>query len=170
TFGNAAEIIISVFALRRGLVGLVKASLTGSIIGNTLLILGSALFVGGVRHGSQRFDARSVGRHAAMMILAVSAMVLPAVFALFERDVAVREEVSIGVSVLLLATYGAYVYYSYFSDETRARREAARSLGAVRNAWSVRRSLGVLAGAILGTVVASELLVEAVEGVTRALR
>src|SRR5512143_3366437 len=109
TFGNAAEIIISIFALRRGLIALVKASLTGSIIGNTLLILGTSLFVGGVRHGSQRFDPKAVGRHAAMMILAVSAMTLPAIFASVERDAYVREEVSISVSILLLATYGAYI-------------------------------------------------------------
>jgi Ca2+:H+ antiporter len=171
TFGNAAEIIISIFALRRGLVVLVKASLTGSIIGNLLLILGTSLVVGGARHGSQRFDAKAVGRHAAMMILAVSAMVLPAVFALFESSPPVREEVSIGVSILLLLTYVAYLYYSYFSAQTRARREAVRALGRPSGrSWTVRRSMGTLAGAILGTVVASELLVEAVEGVTRSLR
>jgi len=72
TFGNAAELIITLFALKAGLVTLVKASITGSIIGNALLVLGLATLVGGWRHGMQRFDAREAGRHSTMMILAVT--------------------------------------------------------------------------------------------------
>jgi Ca2+:H+ antiporter len=68
TFGNAAELIITIFALREGLTDLVKASLTGSIIGNTLLVFGASAVAGGVKHGAQRFDARTAGRHSAMMI------------------------------------------------------------------------------------------------------
>jgi Ca2+:H+ antiporter len=167
TFGNAAELIIAIFALRRGLVDLVKASLTGSIIGNTLLILGLSALVGGLKHGTQKFAVKPTGRHAAMMILAISAMALPAVFATVEHDAFVREEVSIGVAVLLLLTYAAYVYFSYFS------RQRDREPGAVQHedrarAWSIRRSLLVLAGAVAGTAVASELLVHAIEPVSRA--
>jgi Ca2+:H+ antiporter len=166
TFGNAAELIIAIFALRRGLVDLVKASLTGSIIGNTLLILGLSAFVGGLKHGTQKFSVKPTGRHAAMMILAISAMALPAVFATVEHDAFVREEVSIGVAVLLLLTYAAYVYFSYFSrqrDEFEAVPHEDR-----QQAWSIRKSLLVLGGAVAGTVVASELLVHAVEPVSRA--
>jgi Ca2+:H+ antiporter len=165
TFGNAAELIISIFALRRGLLDLVKASLTGSIIGNTLLILGLSAFVGGVRHGTQKFDAKPTGRHAAMMILAVSAMAMPAVFATVERDAFVREEVSVGVSVLLLLTYAAYVYFSYFSSQRDRHSAADHGPGP---GWSVRKSLLVLAAAVAGTAVASELLVHAVEPVSRS--
>ncbi len=172
TFGNAAELIITVFALREGLVDLVKASITGSIIGNTLLILGCAALVGGLRHGPQRFDAPAAGRHAAMMILALSAMALPAVFATVVKSAFVREEVSVGVSILLLITYGAYIQYSYFSRD--ARRRAAQEapphgLENGKTAWSLRRSIGVLALAVVGTAVASELLVSAVEPVSHAL-
>ncbi|MEX1245764.1 MAG: calcium/proton exchanger [Thermoanaerobaculia bacterium] len=170
TFGNAAELIITIFALRRGLTDLVKASITGSIIGNTLLILGLSAFLGGVKHGTQRFDVKAVARHAAMMILAVSAMALPAVFATVEKSAFIREEVSVGVSILLLATYGAYIFYSYFSRE--ARKEAAAAPVAHLPAgkpWSLGRSLGVLAAAVVGTGVASELLVHAVEPVSKSL-
>ncbi len=170
TFGNAAELIITIFALRRGLTDLVKASITGSIIGNTLLILGLSAFVGGVKHGTQRFNVKAVARHAAMMILAVSAMALPAVFATVEKSAFIREEVSIGVSILLLATYGAYIFYSYFSRE--ARKEAAAAPEAhlpAGKAWSLGRSLGVLAAAVVGTGVASELLVHSVEPVSKSL-
>lgn len=165
TFGNAAELIIAIFALRRGLIDLVKASLTGSIIGNTLLILGLSTLAGGLRHGTQKFSAKSAGRHAAMMILAVSAMALPAVFATIEKDAFVREEVSVGVSILLLLTYAAYVYFSYFSREKEDAGHVAAE--AEHGAWSLRRSLLVLAAAVAGTAVASEILVHAVEPVSQ---
>ena len=164
TFGNAAELIIAIFALRRGLISLVKASLTGSIIGNTLLILGLSALVGGLRHGTQKFSVKPAGRHAAMMILAVSAMALPAVFATLERDAFVREEVSIGVSILLLLTYAAYVYFSYFSKEKEGAGGAA--VEGHHDVWPLSKSLLVLAAAVTGTAVASEILVHAVEPVS----
>ncbi len=173
TFGNAAELIITVFALRAGLVSLVKASITGSIVGNTLLILGCSALVGGLRHGPQRFRPQEAGRHASMMILAVSAMVLPAVFARVEKSAFVREEVSVGVAVLLLATYAAYIQYSYFSADARRASEAGPQASGAQepseSCWSLRRALGWLAAAVIGTAVASELLVSVVEPVSRAL-
>jgi Ca2+:H+ antiporter len=167
TFGNAAELIITIFALREGLTDLVKASLTGSIIGNTLLVFGASAVAGGVKHGAQRFDARVAGRHSAMMILAVSAMALPAVFATVVQSAYVREEVSIGVSILLLLTYAAYIYYSYFSKEGRAAATEEDPHGG--SAWPLSKSLALLGGAVLGTVAASELLVGTVEPVSESL-
>jgi Ca2+:H+ antiporter len=168
TFGNAAELILTVFALRRGLVDVVKASLTGSIIGNTLLIVGASAFVGGLRHGTQKFPVRPTSRHAAMMILAVSAMALPAVFATVEKHAYVREEVSVGVSVLLLATYGAYLYFSHFSSAREAAERDELEAAPARS-WALRRTILVLAAAVVGTVVASELLVGAIEPVSRSI-
>src|SRR5262245_24669449 len=86
TFGNAAELIITVLALREGLFTLVKASITGSIIGNTLLVLGLALLAGGLRHGILKFDIRLAGLSTALMILAVAGLLLPAVFATLVPD------------------------------------------------------------------------------------
>jgi Ca2+:H+ antiporter len=169
TFGNAAELILTIFALRRGLVDVVKASLTGAIIGNTLLIVGVSAFVGGVKHGTQKFPVRPTARHAAMMILAVSAMALPAVFATVVKGEFVREEVSIGVAILLLLTYGAYVFFSYFSSE-RERDENEDERGDVPSGgWTLRRSMLVLGASVAGTVVASELLVYSIEPVSRSL-
>ena len=168
TFGNAAELIITIFALRRGLVDLVKASITGSIIGNTLLILGLSAFVGGTKHGTQRFNSKQTGHHSAMMILALAGMALPAVFATVEKDAWIREEVSIGVAILLLLTYAAYIYFSYFSKEAHVDSHDDAH-GHPAKAWSLGRSLAVLGAAVLGTVVASELLVHSVEPVTRSL-
>src|SRR5215469_11031026 len=78
TFGNAPELIIGIAALSSGLLDVVRASITGSIIGNTLLVLGTALFIGGWRNGRQYFDARNAGQYASMLALAVIGLVLPA--------------------------------------------------------------------------------------------
>jgi Ca2+:H+ antiporter len=86
TFGNAAELIITLFALRQGLTTLVKASITGSIVGNTLLVLGLALLAGGVRHGLLKFSVRPASLNAALMILAVAGLVLPALFSTLVPD------------------------------------------------------------------------------------
>jgi Ca2+:H+ antiporter len=167
TFGNAAELILTIFALRAGLVDVVKASLTGAIIGNTLLVLGLSAVVGGARHGTQKFPVGPTGRHAAMMILAVSGMALPAVFATVVHKEFIREEVSVGVSILLLLTYAAYIYFSYFSRQRDARSGADHADSAA--GWSLRRVFVVLGLSVVGTVVASELLVGSIEAVSRQL-
>jgi Ca2+:H+ antiporter len=80
TMGNAAELIIAFFALRAGLIELVKASITGSIIGNLLLVMGFSLLIGGMRHGVQKFHREQAGTDATLMILGISALVIPAIF------------------------------------------------------------------------------------------
>src|SRR5436305_11246514 len=77
TFGNAPEIIIGIFALQQGLITVVKASITGSIISNILLVLGSSLAIGGWRWAKQYFSARDSGQYSAMMVLAVSSLMIP---------------------------------------------------------------------------------------------
>ena len=80
TFGNAAELIIALFALHRGLIGVVKASITGSIIGNVLLVLGASLFAGGIRHSRQTFNATAAGMSATLLALAAIGLLIPAIF------------------------------------------------------------------------------------------
>src|SRR5262245_60301066 len=80
TLGNAAELIITIVAIREGLSELVKASISGSILSNMLLVLGASLLAGGLKHGRQRFDAHVAGIGSTMMTLAVVALVIPAVF------------------------------------------------------------------------------------------
>jgi Ca2+:H+ antiporter len=168
TFGNAAELILTIFALKAGLLDVVKASLIGSIIGNTLLVLGLSALVGGLRHGTQKFPVRPTGRHAAMMILAVSAMALPAVFATVVRKQFVREEVSVGISILLLATYGAYLYFSYFWGR-RDEAGGGDHAGKTRARWSIRKIFLTLGASVVGTAAAGELLVGAIEPMSREL-
>ncbi|MGI9149761.1 MAG: calcium/proton exchanger [Chloroflexota bacterium] len=184
TFGNAAELIITVLALRQGFFTLVKASITGSIVGNTLLVLGSALLAGGLRHGLLKFDLRLAGLNAALMILAVAGLLLPALFATLVPDGARIEELSILVACVLLLSYGAYLAFvlwgtgpflkSKDGSTERAQLWFAKAEGedvsvSESATWSLRRGLLTLACATVGTAVVSEALVDAVGPVTRQL-
>ncbi len=129
TVGNVGEIIICIFALKAGLVDLVKASITGSIIGNLLLVCGASLVVGGVKHGIQRFDARAAGMNAVQLVLATVGLVVPAVFAFLVGGERIAsnflpiESVTLGVATLLLVLYGLSVWY----DQTRPLATTVRS-------------------------------------------
>ena len=81
TFGNIAELIIAFFALQAGLIEVVKASLTGSIIGNLLLVLGASVLIGGLRHGTQTFSRQIASSNAALLVVALVGLFVPAVFA-----------------------------------------------------------------------------------------
>jgi Ca2+:H+ antiporter len=123
TFGNAAEIIIGLTALAAGLPEVVRASLAGSIIGNALLVLGTAMLVGGWRYRRQRFRRRVAGQYAAMLTLAVIGMAIPSLLATVGESTrpggaVVRgsqlHQLSIGVAMILLVCYAAYIAYSVF--------------------------------------------------------
>lgn len=169
TFGNATELIIGAFAIRHGLLVVVKASITGSIIGNTLFVLGMSLVVGGLKNGHQRFDSRRASLNAAMMILAVAGLYLPATFARAVDQHPVVEELSLFVAAVLLLTYTAYlIYILQVSGRAQERRspEVAFSANA---SWTTLRALGILAGAAAGAAVCSELLVGALQPVLLVL-
>src|SRR5947207_5939375 len=123
TVGNAAEIIIGITALAAGLPEVVQASLAGSIIGNVLLVLGTAMLIGGWRHRRQQFQPRVAGQYAAMLVLAVIGMAIPSLLATTGESTrpgaaVVRSielhELSIGVALILLVCYVAYIAYSVF--------------------------------------------------------
>jgi Ca2+:H+ antiporter len=164
TFGNAAELIITILALHEGLFTLVKASITGSIVGNTLLVLGLALLVGGVRNGLLKFDLRMTGLSSSLMILAVAGLLLPALFSTLVPDELRLEELSVMVALILLLSYAAYLVFllrgNIIESADEEREEAS---------WSVRRGLAALLGATAATAVVSEVLVNAVTPVTEQL-
>ena len=123
TFGNAAEIIIGLTALAAGLPEVVRASLAGSIIGNVLLVLGSAMLLGGWRYRQQQFDPRAAGQYAAMLALVVIGMAIPSLLATVGESTRPGAEVvrgnelhqlSIGIAIILLVCYAAYIAYSVF--------------------------------------------------------
>jgi len=123
TFGNASELIITAFAIHSGLLTLVKASITGSIIGNTLFVLGSSLLLGGSRYHVQSFDPREATRNATMMILAVAGLYLPAMLSLSVSEPSVLERLSLLVAGVLLVTYLAYLGFTVLRP-ARAGRAA----------------------------------------------
>ena len=113
TFGNVPEIFIGGLALHHGYIALTKATIAGSVIGNASLVLGLALFLGGVRNGTQRFDAVEAGHHAVLMVLAVAALLLPSIYATTVHDARITE-ISVVAGCLLLAVYVSYLLFSIF--------------------------------------------------------
>lgn len=124
TFGNAPEIIIGIFALQQGLLSVVKASITGSVISNILLVLGSSLAVGGWRWGKQYFSARDAGQYSVMMVLAVSSLLIPFTASLTIKDPQRVQSLSVAIAVVLLLVYGMYLATHVF--HVRAARRNPR--------------------------------------------
>lgn len=126
TFGNAPEIIIGIFALQQGLISVVKASVSGSIISNSLLVLGSSLALGGWRWGKQYFNARDAGQYAVMMVLAVAALLIPATSTLVIKDEAGIEAISVAIAIILLLVYGMYLAMHVFHIRSTRRNPKRR--------------------------------------------
>ena len=168
TLGNAAELIIALFALSKGLTDLVLASITGSILGNLLLVLGASLLLGGVKNGVQKFDRGHAGLDATLLILSVIVLGVPSLFNFaIEPDFASVEALSIGASIAILLIYGLAIVYSFTSrshEGDPVRREAHAPTG-----WSARRALVVLGVAVVFIALLSEFLVGSVEHVTESL-
>jgi Ca2+:H+ antiporter len=174
SLGNAPEIIIGFFALRQGLVKVVKASLVGSIIGNLLFALGISMFVGGVRHGTQKFNQAVAKTNGALLMMAAAGLIIPAVFH-FSRSGATRE-ISLEIALTLFAVYGASLVYTVVTSKPVLSTEAVRVEVEHRLApeggevgWGRRKAMGILAGSTVGLAIMSEILTEAIEPTSRGL-
>jgi len=172
TFGNAPELIIAFFALIEGLQEVVKASIAGSIIGNVLLVMGASMLVGGWKREKQTFSHTAANAQSAMLLLALAALMLPAVFQLvhggglpavgeervhFGSDL---EKISFGVAIILLISYVLGLVFSLkthravfnpYGEESEAEEETHH--------WSVRKAALFLAGSAVLVGVMSEVLV-----------
>jgi Ca2+:H+ antiporter len=164
TFGNAAELIIATIAIRQGLYSVVKASLTGSIIGNILLVLGAAALAGGLKHKRQRFNLTAARAQATLLTLAAIALVMPAAFHSLGGPQAVMKEdgLSLGISWVLLIAYGLHLLFSLRTHKQLFAGERAEEEDAAGR-WSVRRALLTLAGATGLIAWMSEILVGSVQ-------
>jgi Ca2+:H+ antiporter len=166
TLGNAAELIITIVAIRAGLLDLVKASITGSILGNVLLVMGASVLLGGMKNGRQRFNREHAANNATMLVLAVVALSIPSLLNhTLEGELLpgpITESLSIGVAVVMIALYVLGLIYSL-----RVTDSALTSSGATSEAphWSARTAAFVLAGATIAVVWLSEILVHSVEAV-----
>ncbi len=165
TFGNIAELIIAFFALQAGLIEVVKASITGSIVGNLLLVLGASVLVGGLRHGTQRFSPQIASANAALLVLAVIGLFVPAIFAFTitnPQQGSLTEE-SVLVAVALMVGYVLSLIYQ-FTNPAQTLGGHGEPEGHAGPAWSMRTAIVVLLGAAALLALLSEILVGSIEG------
>lgn len=172
TLGNAAELIITLVAIRAGLLDLVKASITGSILGNLLLVMGAAMVFGGVKNGLQRFDRRAASNHTVLLTLSVMALVIPSLFShSIGPDNSVGVEVlSLGVAGVMVILYALGIFYSLRSSGDQSPvTHPTTEIQPHHPSMSIRNAIIVLAAATIGVVFMSELLVGAVEHVVEGI-
>jgi Ca2+:H+ antiporter len=173
TFGNAPELIIALFALGAGLHEVVKASIIGSILGNSLLVLGASMFVGGLRRDRQHFDRTAASAQSSMLLLAAVAMAMPAIFELVEGSGlpspgaervnygGTVEGLSAAVACVLIVSYVAGLIFSLKThrDLFNPAHSDKEKSEVGDETWSVRRSVLALAGAGVAVGLMSEILV-----------
>jgi len=170
TFGNAAELIIAFAALRAGLHTVVKASLVGSIVGNILLVLGTAMFAGGLRHKEQHYNVAGARSQATLLTLAAIALILPAAYrGAIGSGAPVIGSLSIWISSVLLAVYGANLVFSLVTHPALFTGPPGEKEAEHEPAWSAGRATAVLAAATATIAWMSELLVGALEPTGKAL-
>jgi Ca2+:H+ antiporter len=174
SFGNAAELILAFIALREGHVDVVKASLTGSIIGNMLLVLGLAMLLGGWKHKELRFSRAAAESNSSMMFLAVVALVIPAIYARVSQHQHPEhiESLSLDISGILILTYAASLVFSLRSHRHLFRPEVDAGEAPHEPEgppWSIGRAVATLVVAAALVAVVAEFLVGAVESAGQAL-
>ncbi|HEV7857900.1 MAG TPA: calcium/proton exchanger [Pyrinomonadaceae bacterium] len=172
TFGNSAELILAIFVLSAGNTRVVKATITGSIIGNSLFGLGLAILVGSWGRAVQTFKRERAGLLTSLLLLAVIALMIPALFDYAERGVlrvenptALDEHLSLGVAVVLILVYAANLVYTLIThrDIFAGSEEEGKPI------WSMKRSLLILLGATAIVALMAELVSGALEETAGAL-
>ncbi|GAA3407148.1 calcium/proton exchanger [Paenibacillus hodogayensis] len=164
TFGNAAELIIAIFLVKDGLHDMVKASITGSIIGNMLLVLGLSVLFGGLKFKVQNFNVRLAGYNASMMLLAVVALFIPALFA---RSFTTHETntFSVLVAVILIVAYALWLLFSMITHKDELS-DTSTEEDAHHITWSKGKSIAFLLLATVMVAFISEWLVGTLEEFT----
>ena len=171
TFGNAAEIIISVVAINAGLIELVKASITGSILGNIMLIFGLSLIAGGVKHKEQIFNRENAGLQSSLIFLAIIGLAIPTILSttvLKPIDLVNQLKIQIlsdVLAIVLICVYVAGILFTFFTHKHLfvAPGGADEVLEKDHNRWSKRKSFLILGASMVGVVAVSEILVGSVE-------
>jgi Ca2+:H+ antiporter len=166
TLGNAAELIITIAAIREGLLDLVKASITGSILGNLLLVLGASLLLGGLKNGKQTFNRVVAGQNSNQLLMALIALAIPSLFSsAIGPDTAIQVEyLSIGVAICMLLIYVLGTVYSFRtpSSDTPLSRPSTEHHDPSK-VWSIPQAVTIMMISVVGVVILSELLVKTVE-------
>lgn len=167
--GNLPELLVCAFALRAGLVQVVQAALIGSILANSLLVLGLAILIGGIKHGRLSFDAEAPRMIASLMMLAVAALAIPTLAARLHTPASTHEQaLSATCAIVLLVVFGASLPFSLRTDPGKSPRHAEKT--AVEDGgWPLGLAVVVLVLASLGAAVVSEWFVSALEPAIEAL-
>ena len=159
TFGNAAELIITIFALAAGLTTVVKASIIGSIIGNVLLVLGASFLIGGLKNGTQAFSATIAGINASMLAIVVAALALPTIFAATDPGES-PTTLSIEVAAVMFVLYVLYLLFYFRSPE------GSVATGEGHAPFGRAASLALLFASTAAVAFVSEAFVGAIEPLT----
>ena len=169
SLGNAPELIIAVFALHEGLYDVVRASITGSILGNTLFTLGLSMFLGGLRHPRQCFNRAAACMNSQLLLLAAIALIVPALFkfasARHEHELSLEIAGVLFVVYCLSLVFTLKTHRNLFALQEAAEEDAKE--GGLR--WSKNRALGMLAAVTVGVAIMSETLVGAIEPAASSL-
>ena len=171
TFGNFAELIIAIFAIRAGLPNVVRASFTGSVVGNILFVAGMSMLVAGWRRQTVKFNSLAAESQAGQMILALSAALVPALFfqsAERAHHPGLIHSVSIGTSIILMISYILGLIFAFHTHKGRMNALAAEIIEDEEEPWPLKKALGLLALASVLTGVVAEGLVHAIEHAGRA--
>lgn len=172
TLGNAAELIITITAIRAGLLELVKASITGSILGNLLLVLGMSILLGGLRHGVQTFSRKQASNNSLMLVLTVVILLIPSLLSHYIGSIETPgprvEALSLGVAAVMIILYILGLIYSYTVVEGPVVVEEAGHQTAPKK-WSLRTGIIILVIATIGVAYLSEVLVGTIEPVVNIL-
>ena len=171
TFGNAAELIIALAALRAGLHDVVKATIVGSIVGNILLVLGAAMLAGGLRYREQHFNLAGARAQATMLTLATIALVIPAAYGALvgEQYVGGERALSISISLVLLAVYTMFLLFSLWTHPSFFLGTNLSENGTHRETWPLTQLIIVLAACTAAIAWLSEILVGSIEPTAHAL-
>lgn len=165
TFGNAVELIISIFALKAGLVGVVLASLTGSVLGNLLLVAGLSFFVGGLKFKRQEFNVYDARHNSGLLMFAVIvAFVIPEVFSQGMSE-GKSISLSIGISVILIALYLLALFFKLVTHRGVYQHKSEEQSEHEEAEWGKNKAIAVLFAATVAVAYVSEKLVHTFEEV-----
>lgn len=174
SLGNAPEIIIGFFALKQGLVSVVKSSVVGSIIGNLLFGLGLSMMFGGFRHGTQMFDLAVANTHSGLLTLAAAGLIIPAVF--YHTSVDVDRAISLDISIVLCLVYIGSLVYTLMTNKPVMGKEGveaevpeATEPEEMKTGWGRNKAIGILGVVTVALAFMSEILTDAIEPASKSM-
>ncbi|MBE6025054.1 MAG: calcium/proton exchanger [Cellulosilyticum sp.] len=170
TFGNATELIISIFALKQGLFEVVKSSIAGAVIGNILLVIGASMLAGGIKYKTQKFNVKVAEVSSSMLLFAVLGLCIPALFthSVDPNLLNTRYEgLSLFVAVIMIIIYALNLFFSFSTHKDIYTNHAVEEVAEAK--WSLKKAITILLVATVLIAIESEFLVNGIEAITQTL-